>query len=78
METFKVEVPDEKKALFIEFLRLIGVEFSTKKNNYVAEEKSEYLNESQKKILDERLSADETEFIDAKEALTKIREKYGI
>jgi hypothetical protein len=51
-----------------------------KKKYHIEEEKEDSFefSEQQKKILDERLKADKKDFIPAREAQSKLREKYGL
>lgn len=70
MITYNVTIPDNKQKFFQEFLELIEA-------NY--EQVAHFdLTEEQKKILDERLKADKSEFVSARESLEKLRLQYGL
>lgn len=77
METFEVTIPEDKKDFFLQFLKLIGGKFKSE-NQTVNEEKTSYFSGKQKRILDERTSANETEFLDAEAELKKLQKKHGL
>lgn len=64
--------PTIKNSFFLEFLELIGAEYKREKADGFE------LTEQQKKILDDRLKAEKEEFVPAREAQRKLREKYGL
>jgi len=79
METFKVTIPEDKKAFFLQFLELIGATFKKENtSSIVAEEQTEYLSKTQQEILENRLSDDNAVFLDAREEQNKLKEKYGL
>lgn len=71
MLTYNVEIPENKKEIFVEILNLIGGKYELKKIDF-------YISENQKKILDERLKEEKTNFIPARETIKVLREKYGL
>ncbi|MFC6266881.1 hypothetical protein [Frigoriflavimonas asaccharolytica] len=71
MTTFNVSIPENKIPFFKEFLNLLGADYEEK--NEIFE-----LSNQQKQILDERLKADKKDFIPAREALNKLRQKYEL
>jgi hypothetical protein len=71
MITYNVLIPDNKQQFFQEFLELIGADYE--KNNL-----DFFISNEQKKILDERLKEDKTNFISARESLNQLRKKYGL
>ncbi len=71
MTTFNVTIPDDKTSFFLEFLELIGGRFE---ENFADFE----LNDDIKKMLDERLKTDKEEYLPAREALNKLKSKYGL
>jgi len=71
MTNFNVSVPENKISFFREFLDLIGVNYEEKLEDF-------RLTDKQKQILDERLKADKNNFIPAREALSKLRQKYEL
>lgn len=56
------------------------IEWEKMKKEYNIEDPKEIfqLSDEQKKILDERLKADKTDFIPARKALNKLRQKYEL
>lgn len=71
MISYSVTIPDAKQSFFQEFLEIMGADYKKNENDL-------QLSEQQKKILDERLKADKKDFIPAREALNKIRQKYEL
>ena len=71
MTTFNVSIPDNKISLFQDFLEMIGANYERKQDDF-------QLSEQQKKLLDERLNSDKKDFIPAREALNKLRQKYEL
>jgi hypothetical protein len=71
MITYNVTIPENKEQFFQEFLELIGA-------NYEKDNQDFFITNEQKKILDERLKEDKTNFVSARESLGKLRKKYGI
>lgn len=72
MTTYNVSIPDNKNDFFLEILEFIGAHYEKKSDD------SFELPDEQKKILDERLKADKKDFVPAREAQKKLREKYGL
>lgn len=72
MTTYSVTVPEDKTAFFLEFLELLGAKYRKENEDFFE------LTEEQKEILDERLEADKKDFISAREALNKLRQKYEL
>lgn len=72
MTTYKVSIPDNKNSFFLEFLELIGARYEKKGDD------SFQLSAQQKKELDKRLKASDTDFVPARTALKKLREKHGL
>lgn len=71
MISYNVSIPDNKQQFFQEFLELIGA-------NYEKNNQDFSINNEQKKILDERLKEDKTNFISARESLSQLRIKHGL
>lgn len=71
MISYNVSIPDEKQSFFQEFLESIGADYEKKKDDF-------QLSEEQKNALDERLKSDKKDFVPAREALNKLREKYEL
>lgn len=71
MITYNVLIPDNKQQFFQEFLELIGA-------NYEKNNEEFFISDEQKKILDERLKEDKTNFVSAREALSQLRKKHGV
>jgi len=71
MITYNVVIPENKQQFFQEFLELIGANFEKSNQDF-------YITDQQKKILDERLEEDKSNFISARESLSQLREKYGL
>ncbi|KFC22270.1 hypothetical protein [Epilithonimonas lactis] len=71
MISYNVSISDEKKYFFQKFLESIGANYDKKQDDFK-------LSEEQKKVLDERLKSDKKDFVPAKEALNKLREKYEL
>ncbi|MFC0343964.1 hypothetical protein [Epilithonimonas hispanica] len=71
MISYNVTIPDEKQSFFQEFLEIIGADYEKKQNDF-------QLSSEQKKILDERLKSDKKDFVPAREALNKLRQKYEL
>jgi hypothetical protein len=71
MITYNVLIPDNKQQFFQEFLELIGA-------NYEKDNQAFFISNEQKKILDQRLKEDKTNFISARESLSQLRKKHGL
>ncbi|WP_310377423.1 hypothetical protein [Flavobacterium sp.] len=71
MITYNVLIPDNKQQFFQEFLELIGA-------NYEKNNEEFFISDEQKKILDERLKEDKTNFVSARESLSQLRKKHGV
>lgn len=71
MISYNVSIPDQKKSFFQEFLEIIGADYEKKQDDF-------QLSDEQKKILDERLKSDKKDFVPAREALNKLRQKYEL
>ena len=71
MISYNVSIPDEKQSFFQEFLEIIGADYEKKQNDFE-------LSEEQKKTLDERLKSEKKDFVPAREALNKLRQKYEL
>lgn len=71
MISYNVSIPDEKQSFFQEFLEIIGADYEKKQDDFE-------LSEEQKKTLDERLKSDKKDFVPAREALNKLRQKYEL
>lgn len=71
MTEYNVFIPDNKQQFFQEFLELIG-------GNYEKNNETFFISNEQKKILDERLKEDKTNFISARESLSQLRKEYGL
>ena len=71
MISYNVTIPDEKQSFFQEFLEIIGADYEKKQDDF-------QLSEEQKKTLDERLKSDKKDFVPAREALNKLRQKYEL
>lgn len=71
MTTFNVTIPNDKTSLFLEFLELIGGKFEIDEQDFE-------LSEEVKKMLDQRLKTNRSEYVSAREALDSLRQKHGI
>jgi ABC-type transporter MlaC component len=71
MITYNVLIPDNKQQFFQEFLELIGADYQQNNQEF-------FISDEQKKILDERLKEDKTNFISARESLNQLRKEYGL
>ncbi|MDQ5929933.1 MAG: hypothetical protein QG594_1715 [Bacteroidota bacterium] len=71
MISYNVSIPDNKQQFFQEFLELIGADYEKNNQDFS-------INNEQKKILDERLKEDKTNFISARESLSQLRIKHGL
>jgi hypothetical protein len=71
MITYNVLIPENKQQFFQEFLELIGA-------NYEKNNQDFFISNEQKKILDQRLKEDKTNFISARESLSQLRKKHGL
>ena len=71
MISYNVSIPENKQEFFQEFLELIGA-------NYEKNNEDFSINNEQKKILDERLKEDKSNFVSARESLSQLRTKYGL
>ena len=71
MISYNVSIPDEKQSFFQEFLEIIGADYEKKQDDFE-------LSEEQKKTLDERLKSEKKDFVPAREALNKLRQKYEL
>lgn len=71
MISYNVSIPENKQEFFQEFLELIGANYEKNKDDFS-------ISNEQKKILDERLKEDKTNFVSARESLSQLRTKYGL
>lgn len=71
MISYNVSIPENKQEFFQEFLELIGANYEKNKDDFS-------ISKEQKKILDERLKEDKTNFVSARESLSQLRTKYGL
>ena len=71
MISYNVTIPDEKQSFFQEFLEIIGADYEKKQDEF-------QLSEEQKKVLDDRLKSGKKDFVSAREALNKLRQKYEL
>ena len=71
MISYNVTIPDEKQSFFQEFLEIIGADYEKKQDDF-------QLSEEQKKVLDDRLKSGKKDFVSAREALNKLRQKYEL
>jgi hypothetical protein len=71
MTSYIVTLPNDKQDYFQEFLSTIGATYE--KTNIDIQITSEL-----KQLLDERLQAPETDFIDARSALQELQKNYGL
>ena len=71
MISYNVSIPEEKQSFFQEFLEIIGADYEKKQDDFE-------LSNEQKKVLDKRLKSEKKDFVPAREALNKLREKYEL
>ena len=71
MISYNVSIPENKQEFFQEFLELIGANYEKNKDDFS-------ISKEQKKILDERLKEDKSNFVSARESLSQLRTKYGL
>lgn len=71
MTNYNVLIPSNKEQFFQEFLELIGANYEKNSQEFL-------ISDEQKKILDERINEDKTNFISARESLAQLRTKYGL
>lgn len=71
MISYNVTIPDEKQFFFQEFLEIIGADYEKKQVDF-------QLSNEQKKVLDDRLKSNKKDFVPAREALNKLRQKYEL
>lgn len=71
MISYNVSIPEEKQSFFQEFLEIIGADYEKKQDDF-------QLSNVQKKVLDERLKSEKKDFVPAREALNKLRQKYEL
>lgn len=71
MISYNVSIPENKQEFFQEFLELIGANYEKNKDDFS-------ISNEQKKILDERLKEDKTNFVSARESLSQLRTKNGL
>ena len=71
MISYNVSIPEEKQSFFQEFLEIIGADYEKKQDDFK-------LSNVQKKVLDERLKSEKKDFVPAREALNKLRQKYEL
>lgn len=71
MISYNVTIPDEKRSFFQEFLEIIGADYEKKQDDFI-------LTDDQKKILEDRLKTNKKDFVPAREALNKLRQKYEL
>lgn len=72
MTTYNVSIPDNKNSFFLEFLELIGAQYTKEKDDFFE------LSEEQKKILESQDNLEISEYENSDEFLNKLRKEYGL
>lgn len=72
MTTFRVKIPDNKKSFFLEFLKLLGVQYEE------GESLDFELTDEQKKILDQQQGLEISQYEDNDAFLEDLKREHGL